>query len=107
MLMNRVIGNNIRKTRISLNLTTQTLAQKLGISRSYLTLIETGVRPISERLINPFAGTLKISKNTLKEWYLEQSMNRLIDRKSWQIIKQVLCLSPVQKSRLLTILKRI
>jgi transcriptional regulator with XRE-family HTH domain len=105
--MKRFVGENIRHARTSLGLTTHSLSLKLGISRSYLTLIETGVRPLPKRLVNPLSSSLNISKNTIKEWYLEQSLYGLVDNKSLALIKLALHLSSDQKSYLLSILKRI
>jgi transcriptional regulator with XRE-family HTH domain len=104
--MKLLVGENIRHTRISSGLTTQFLSSKLGISRSYLTLIENGIRPIPKRLINPLASSLNLPQNTIKEWCLEQTLSGTVDKKSLNLIKLVLRLPPEQKSHLLSILKR-
>jgi transcriptional regulator with XRE-family HTH domain len=104
--MKGLVGENIRFARTSLGLTTLTLSQKLGISRSYLTHIETGARPIPKSLVNPLSQYLTIPQSTIKAMYLEQTLHGIVDHKSLAIFKLILHLSPSQKSRLLSILKK-
>jgi transcriptional regulator with XRE-family HTH domain len=105
--MKENVGNYVNSARISMHLTARELSRKLGISRSYLTLIETGARPIPRHLIPPLSRCLKIPKKTIKGWYLMQFCQEMFDQKSKLIMKYVLQLSPSQKSLLLSFLKKI
>ena len=79
-------GKLIRASRLSRTLTTYQLSQKLGISRSYLTLIETSRRQLTIPLITPLAAALGLPKATVAEWYLGQQVS---------ILTKALHLSPV------------
>ena len=101
------IGLKIKKIRIGLNLTVWSLSQKLGVSRSYLTLMENGERRLPKRLIGKLAKALRISEKTDYEWYLEQELRGagITDKKSHELIKSVLKMTSREKESLLTILK--
>ena len=101
------IGLKIKKIRIVLGLTVWSLSQKLGVSRSYLTLMENGERRLPKRLIGKLAKALRISEETAYEWYLEQELRRagITDKKSHELIKSVLKMTSREKESLLTILK--
>lgn len=49
------IGLKIKKIRIDLGLSVKTLSNQTGVSRSYLTLIENGERPLPKRLVEKVA----------------------------------------------------
>jgi len=95
--MLRHAGINIRAARTSRRLTAGQLSQKLGISRSYLTLIETGARPLPSRLVTSLSTALHIPKTTTRLWYLDQEMS---------VILKTFRLSPTEKSRLLVRLNK-
>lgn len=64
-------GENTRKTRKKLGITTQELAEACGISRSYLTLIENGKRLPGKKVLPKIAKALGISVTVALNWYLE------------------------------------
>lgn len=68
------IGSKIKNVRLGLGLTTEFLSQELGVSRSYLTLIENGERRLPKKLVGKFAKAFKLPKETVYEWYLEQEL---------------------------------
>lgn len=101
------IGLKIKKIRTDLGLSVKTLSSQAGVSRSYLTLVENGERRLPKRLVGKLARTLKIPKETVYEWYLEQELTRagIRSKESHQLIKMVLKMTVKEKESLLTILK--
>jgi len=101
------IGLKIKNVRIGLGLTTGGLSQKLGTSRSYLTLIENGERPLPKRLVGKLAKAFKLPKATVHEWFFEQELREagIKDKKSHQLIKKILKMTSKEKESLLQILK--
>ena len=86
-----VIGLKIKNIRIGLELTVESLSAKLGVSRSYLTLIENGKRRLPKKLVEKLAKAFKLPKETIYNWYFEQEFKALgINRKSYELIERVL-----------------
>jgi len=86
-----IIGLKIKNVRIGLGLTVEFLSAKLGVSRSYLTLIENGKRRLPKRLVKKLATAFKLPKETVYNWYFEQEFKALgINRKSYELIERVL-----------------
>lgn len=83
-------GENIRHTRISLGLSTQSLSAKLGISRSYLTLIEIGKRPLPKSLFRSLSASLKLPRKTVREWYIQQGLQGIVNKKTLTLILSIL-----------------
>ena len=101
------IGLKIKNIRIALDLTVEVLSQKLGVSRTYLTLIENGERRLPKKLVGELAKALKLPKETVYEWYLEQELKTIgiADKKSHELINKVLGITSKEKESLLKILK--
>lgn len=101
------IGLKIKNIRTDLNLTVEFVSQKLGVSRSYLTLIENGERHLPKKLVGKLARVLKIPKETVYEWYLEQELIRagIEDEKSHSLIKEILKMTVKERESLLRVLK--
>lgn len=57
--------NNLRKLRINRNLTQKQLADELGISRSLISLYETGERLPSLKALLKISEFFKVSNDTL------------------------------------------
>jgi len=72
-----MVGRNIKKIRLSLNLNTDDIAKKLGISRSYLTLIENEKRNFPKKLVKKLSNTLKIPLKQLYPWFLDEYLEKL------------------------------
>lgn len=86
------IGLKIKKIRIDSGFSTKTLSKQTGVSRSYLTLIENGDRPLPKRLVEKVAEALNLPKKTVYEWYLEQELKRMgfTDKRSLRLIQKLL-----------------
>lgn len=59
------MGNKVRKFRIEKNLTQETFAEELGISVSYVGLIERGQRQPSINILESIAQTLDVPLSVL------------------------------------------
>lgn len=59
------IGNILKLVRTRKNLTQQEMAERLGISQNYLSLIESNKKTPGNDILSEFAKTLKISKDAL------------------------------------------
>jgi transcriptional regulator with XRE-family HTH domain len=70
-------GIRIQKKRRERGLTVQQLASCIGVSRSYLTLIENGKRSFPKKLVIPLAKSLKLSKKVVYQWFLQDAMEEL------------------------------
>jgi transcriptional regulator with XRE-family HTH domain len=71
------MGARLASERKKRNLTTETLAEKCGVSRSYITLIENGLRLPSKKVLPKIADALQLELETLLEWYLNEVEQRL------------------------------
>lgn len=97
----------IKNIRLGLGLTVADLSQKLGISRSYLTLVENAQRRLPQQLVGKLAKALHLTKSTVYDWYLEQELTQagITDKKSHQLITTVLKMTSREKQSLLKVLK--
>ena len=62
---NSIIGKNIQKRRIQLHMTQEYLAEICGFSRSYLSVIERGLKKYSIEAIIKIANNLDVSLDYL------------------------------------------
>jgi len=101
------ISSKIKNIRIGLGLTVEDLSQKIGVSRTYLTLIENNERRLPKRLVGKLAKAFNLPKETVYDWYLEQELKEagIKDKKSHRIIKEILKMTPKEKESLLKVLK--
>lgn len=70
-------GNQLRTERKKLGLTVQTLAEDCGVSRSYITLIENGMRLPGRKVIPRLASALQIKPVVMLNWYLENVSQKM------------------------------
>lgn len=100
-------GTKVKNIRLGLGLTVGVLSQKLGVSRSYLTLIENGKRRLPRQLVGKLAKALHLTESIVYDWYLEQELREvgITDKKSHELIKSVLKMTPKEKESLLKVLK--
>ena len=75
--MNKLFGEQLRKERKKQGLTMEVLAKACGISRSYVTLMESGTRMPAKKNIPVIAGALKIKTTVVLNWYLEDIRTRM------------------------------
>lgn len=101
------IDIKIKNIRLGLGLTVGTLAKRLGISRSYLTLMENGERRLPGQLVAKFAKSFRLSQEIVYDWYLEQELKDagITNKKSHELIKTVLKMTSPEKESLLKVLK--
>lgn len=89
----KLVGNQIKKQRKLKKLTQEQLAEKVGLSRNYISFLERGIKaPRLETLIN-IANALGVSANTLLIDVLEYD-DKL---QSIHISKEIECLSSKDK----------
>lgn len=95
------IGLRIKKNRIDLGLSAKTLSNQIGVSRSYLTLIENGERHLPKKMVGKLAQALRVPKETVYEWYLDQKLAEvgIRDKKSQHLIKVVLNMTIKRKRK--------
>ena len=72
-----IFAENIRAKRESLGLTAEELANRVHVSRSYITLLENGKRQPGKNLLPKIARALKLEKNVIVEWYLAEQKEKL------------------------------
>lgn len=75
--MNKLFSEQLRRERKKKGLTAQELADLCGISRSYITLIESGSRMPGKKNIPHIAAALKVKTNVVLNWYLEDIRARM------------------------------
>ena len=63
--------------RKKLGLSTQELAKKVGVSRSYITLLENGKRPPTKTIIPKITKGLKVKSWLVEGWFLESQLKKL------------------------------
>lgn len=64
--------------RKKLNLLQSDVGKSIGVSRTYITLIESGKRlPAKKHLIN-IAAALKVKKHVVINWYLQDLRKKVI-----------------------------
>lgn len=75
--MNKSFGQHIREERIRLSLTAEMLAQACGVSRSFITLIESGKRMPAKKLLLKLAVALHKNTSEVLNWYLEDLSQKI------------------------------
>ena len=75
--MTTFFGTKIREERKKRDLTVQMIATSCGVSRSYITLIETGRRLPGKKILPKLAGVLQIKTATALNWYLQEISTKL------------------------------
>ena len=70
-------AENLRAKRESLGLTAEELANRVHVSRSYITLLENGKRLPGKTLLPKIARALKLEKSVIVEWYLAEQKEKL------------------------------
>lgn len=63
-------AENLRAKRESLGLTAEELANRIHVSRSYITLLESGKRFPGKMLLLKIARALRLDKKVVITWYL-------------------------------------
>ncbi|OGD79551.1 hypothetical protein A2368_02315 [Candidatus Collierbacteria bacterium RIFOXYB1_FULL_49_13] len=72
-----LFGEHLLVERKRNHLSAEALARECGISRSYITLIETGRRLPGKKIIPKLALVLQLKVNILINWYLEDIRQKM------------------------------
>lgn len=64
--------------RKKLNLSQEEVGKKIGVSRTYITLIENGKRLPGKKHLLKIAEALEVKKYTVINWYLQNLREQLI-----------------------------
>ena len=70
-------AKNLRLRRKKLDLSTEELARRVHVSRSYITLLENGKRLPGKTLIPKIARALRLEKSIVVGWYLADQKEKL------------------------------
>ena len=65
-----LFSKNLRTKREKLGLTAGELANRVHVSRSYITLLENGKRLPGKTLLPKIARALRLEKSVVVRWYL-------------------------------------
>jgi transcriptional regulator with XRE-family HTH domain len=75
--MHKLFGHQLLRERKKRGLTAKAVAKACGVSRSYITLIENGLRLPGKKKISKIADTLHLETGTVLNWYLEDITQRI------------------------------
>ena len=70
-------AENLRTKRENLGLSAEELANRIHVSRSYITLLENGQRTPGKHLLPKIARALRLEKQIVAAWYLEDQKEKL------------------------------
>ncbi len=73
----KIIGERLKKARLSKKLTQENLAESLNISIAYLSRIETGTTKINLKRLNEICNILGISESSILSGATDDSSNYL------------------------------
>lgn len=88
------IGERIKKLRTEHGDTQQALAEKLGITNSYISYIESGERDPSTELLEGVADIYNVDMNYLYGTQESQNTHRLVSEDEYRIVKMYRQASP-------------
>lgn len=77
MKTKKLFSEQLKKERVKRGLTAQALADLCGISRSYITLIESGSRMPGKKNIPKIATALHLKTTVVLNWYLDDIRTRM------------------------------
>jgi transcriptional regulator with XRE-family HTH domain len=77
MTLRKSFGEQLREERKKQGLTVQVTADACGISRSYITLIENGVRQPGKKILQKIALGLNLKTSVVLNWYLDDLREKL------------------------------
>lgn len=72
-----IFAENLRAIREKLGLSAEELANRVHVSRSYITLLENGKRLPGKNLLPKIARALKLEKSVVVGWYLADQKEKL------------------------------
>lgn len=72
-----LFGENLHAKRAKLGLSAEELAKRVHVSRSYITLLESGKRLPGKTLLPKIARALRLERSTVIGWYLADQKEKL------------------------------
>ena len=72
-----LFAKRLANARKRLGLTTKELADKIGVSRSYISLLENYNRLPGKSILPKIASALGVKKTTITDWYLKTLEEKL------------------------------
>lgn len=69
-------AKNLRIERKKLGLSAEELAERVGVSRSYITLLESGKRSPTKTIVAKIAKGLGVESWLVEEWFLEDKFKK-------------------------------
>jgi transcriptional regulator with XRE-family HTH domain len=75
--MHKLFGEQLQKERKKKGMTALQMSKAWGVSRSYVTLIENGMRLPGKKNIKKIAAALKIEAGVVLNWYLEDISQKI------------------------------
>lgn len=75
--MTKLFGEHLLEERKKQGLTVQMIADACGTSRSYITLIENGMRLPGKKNLPKIAGALHLQTVVVLNWYLEDIRQKI------------------------------
>ena len=70
-------AKNLRTERKKQGLSAEELAKLVGVSRSYITLLESGKRSPSKTIVAKITKGLMVKSWVVEEWFLEDQLKKL------------------------------
>ena len=70
-------AKNLRTEREKLGLSAEELANRVHVSRSYITLLENGKRSPGKILLSKIARALRLERQIVVKWYLADQAKKL------------------------------
>lgn len=95
----KAIGTRIKKVREAKDLTQEQLAEKIGVSPTYMSVIERGVKLPRLRTFIEIANALDTTSDSL----LLDVLNKSVQIEATELYSQIERLSPVEQRKILKI----
>ena len=80
--MDKLFGEKLRAERKRQSLTAQKIAEICGVSRSYITLIESNKRLPGKKIIPKLAIALQLKTSVVLNWYLMDVSQKILKETS-------------------------
>ena len=94
-----LFAENLRAIREKLGLSTEELAKRVHVSRSYITLLEGGKRSPTKAIVSKIAKGLKLKAWVVEDWFLEDYFKKLGIKDKKVIYKLRLIIIPFLKTK--------
>lgn len=108
----KILNERLKEIRMSLSLSKETFVQKLGLSKSTITGIETGNYNVTESIIISICNIFNVSEDWLRtgkgEMYVKNNENSIlqnIDESKVEVIKKIQNMSYVELKKILEYVK--